>query len=86
MNKSAHRTTVTYSKPAEIGTGTFAGYYAKAMSGQRIAVGKAPAKGKVFMPFAIVTGDSIRWVNRPHFAKLVEAGKAKVTPEAHFTA
>jgi len=86
MSKSTGTINRTNSKPAKIDTGVFEGYYSKVMTGNRVAVGKAPAKGRAFVPFAIVHGDSTRWVNRPHFQKLVDTGKAKVTPVEHFTA
>ena len=86
MNSSATPTKRTNSKPAKIDTGTFAGYFGKVMTGNRVAIGKAPAKGRAFVPFAIVHGDSTRWVNRAHFQKLVDNGKARVTPVEHFTA
>ena len=86
MSKSTATSKVTYSKPTEIATGTFAGYYTKAMTSKRSAIGKAPAKGGCFMPFAVVqAGGAITWVNQPYFTKLVKDGKAKVTPVEHFT-
>ena len=56
------------------------------MTVNRVAGGKAPAMGRACVPFAIVHGDSTRGGNRPHFQKLVDTGKAKVTPVEHFTA